>query len=107
MIFYHPDCDLRFSDYGIEIPIVDDRAALVFSSLKYLYPFLEFTDLSKITPVTRTDLERVHRQEFLDHLFGTAAERQGEIYQCYELVNAEGNFERYNLKIKNATGKNC
>lgn len=28
--FYHPDCDLRFSDYGIEIPIVDDRAAHVF-----------------------------------------------------------------------------
>lgn len=98
MIFYHPDCDLRFSDYGIEIPIVDDRAAHVFSSLKYLYPFLEYTNLSKINPITRTDLERVHTNEFLNHLFGTAAERQSEIYQCYELVNAEGNFERYNPK---------
>ena len=100
MIFYHPDCDLRFSDYGIEIPIVDDRAAHVFSSLQYLYPFLEYTDFSKINSITRSDLERVHSHEFLNRLFGTAAERQNEIYQCYELVNAEGNFERYNPKNK-------
>lgn len=98
MIFYHPDCDLRFSDYGIEIPIVDDRAAHVFSSLKYLYPFLEFTDLSIIPHITRTDLERVHTSDYIDRLFGSAAERQQEFYQCYELVGSEGNFERYNPK---------
>ena len=98
MIFYHPDCDLRFSEYGIEIPIVDDRASHVFSSLKYLYPFLEYTDLSKIPRITRADLDRVHTQEFLNRLFGSDSERQNEIYQCYELVNDEGQFERYNPK---------
>lgn len=98
MIFYHPDCDLRFSEFGIEIPIVDDRAAHVFSSLKYLYPYLEYTNLSKLTPITRADLERVHTHEFLDRLFGTPAERQEEIYQCYELKNSIGQFERYNPK---------
>lgn len=98
MIFYHPDCDLRFSDYGIEIPIVDERAAHVFSSLQYLYPFLEYTDLSKINLVTRLDLERVHTDEFLNRLFGTNSEIQEEIYQGYELVNSEGHFERYNPK---------
>jgi acetoin utilization deacetylase AcuC-like enzyme len=96
MIFYHPDCDLRFSEFGIEIPIVDDRAAHVFSSLQYLYPFLEYTNLSKIAPITRADLERVHTHEFLNHIFGTSAELQEEIYQCYELKNSEGQFERYN-----------
>ncbi|MEA9355957.1 hypothetical protein SHI21_07085 [Bacteriovorax sp. PP10] len=98
MIFYHPDCDLRFSEFGIEIPIVDDRAAHVFSSLQYLYPFLEYTNLSKIAPITRADLERVHTHEFLNHIFGTPAELQEEIYQCYELKNSEGQFERYNPK---------
>lgn len=98
MIFYHPDCDLRFSEFGIEIPIVDDRAEHVFSSLHYLYPYLEYTNLSKINPITRADLERVHTHEFLDRLFGTAAERQEEIYQCYELKNSIGQFERYNPK---------
>ncbi len=98
MIFYHPDCDLRFSEFGIEIPIVDDRAAHVFSSLKYLYPFLEYTNLSKLTPITRADLERVHTHDFLNRIFGSAAELQEEIYQCYELKNSEGQFERYNPK---------
>ncbi len=98
MIFYHPDCDLRFSEYGIEIPIVDDRASHVFSSLKYLYPFLEYTDTTKIIRITRADLERVHTKDFMNRLFGSAAERQGEIYQCYELVNDQGNFERFNPK---------
>lgn len=98
MIFYHPDCDLRFSEFGIEIPIVDDRAAHVFSSLKYLYPFLEYTNLSKLTPITRADLERVHTHDFLNRIFGSATELQEEIYQCYELKNSEGQFERYNPK---------
>ena len=98
MIFYHPDCDLRFSDYGIEIPIVDDRAARVFTALKYLYPFLEYTNLSTIDSISRGDLERVHIKEYLDRLYGTPSERQNEIYQCYELVNNDGNFERFNPK---------
>ncbi len=98
MIFYHPDCDLRFSDFGIEIPIVDDRASHVFSALKYLYPFLEFTNLSNVETVTRVDLERVHDPEYLDRLYGIPSDRQNEIYQCYELVNADGNFERFNPK---------
>ncbi len=98
MIFYHPDCDLRFSEYGIEIPIVDDRASHVFSALKFLYPFLEYTDLNSISRITRVDLERVHTKDFMHRLFGTALERQGEIYQCYELVNDQGQFERFNPK---------
>ncbi|MBY0414844.1 MAG: hypothetical protein K2Q18_11790 [Bdellovibrionales bacterium] len=98
MIFYHPDCDLRFSEYGIEIPIVDERSEKVFSSLKYLYPFLEFVDTQKLTRITREDLERVHNKDFIHRLLGTAAERQGEIFQCYELVNEAGQFERYNPK---------
>lgn len=98
MIFYHPDCDLRFSDFGIEIPIVDDRAANVFAALKYLYPYLEFTDLKSLERITRADLERVHTTEFLNKLFGTDAEIQNEIYQCYELINQAGQFERFNPK---------
>jgi acetoin utilization deacetylase AcuC-like enzyme len=98
MIFYHPDCDIRFSEYGIEIPIVDDRAEHVFASLKYLYPFLEYTDFNKLVAITRADLERAHNKDFINHLYGTPAELQGEIFGCYELVNEQGQFERYNPK---------
>ncbi|MBC7713976.1 MAG: histone deacetylase [Rhizobacter sp.] len=98
MIFYHPDCDLRFSEYGIEIPIVDDRASHVFSALQFLYPFLQYTNLKSLDKISRADLERVHTKDFMHRLFGTALERQEEIYRCYELVNSDGQFERFNPK---------
>jgi acetoin utilization deacetylase AcuC-like enzyme len=98
MIFYHPDCDLRLSEFGIEIPIVDDRAHQVFEGLKYLYPFLTYTDLAVVKNISREDLELAHHHSYIDHLFGTKAERDAEIYQCYELLNSEGKFERYNPK---------
>jgi acetoin utilization deacetylase AcuC-like enzyme len=98
MLFYHPDCDLRFSEYGIEIPIVDERAVHVFSALNFFYPKLDFTDLSTITKITKADLERAHNPEFVDRLFGSAEELKQEVYSCYELVNEAGEYERYNPK---------
>jgi len=99
MILYHPDCDIRFSEYGIEIPIVDDRAESVFTALKYLYPFLVYTDYKSITPISQEDLKRVHTKEYLENLFGPSKEeRENEIFKCYELINESGQFERYNPK---------
>jgi acetoin utilization deacetylase AcuC-like enzyme len=98
MLFYHPDCDLRFSEYGIEIPIVDERAVHVFSALNFFYPKLDFTDLSTISIITKADLERAHTPEFVDRLFGSAEELKQEVYSCYELVNEAGEYERYNPK---------
>jgi hypothetical protein len=62
MIFYHPDCDLRFSDYGIEIPIEDDRAKKVFEYLKSHYPNLNYTDLNSLAQISRQDLLLVHKK---------------------------------------------
>src|SRR4051812_19316417 len=96
MIFYHPDCDLKFSEYGIEIPIVDDRASRVYNELQKLHPELEYTDLKTVEAIKREDLERVHQKEFINRLFGTDEELTHEVMKCYELINAQGEFERYN-----------
>lgn len=98
MLFYHPDCDLRFSEYGIEIPIVDERAVHVFSALNFFYPYLNFTDLTNIAKISKADLELAHTPEFVDRLFGSAEELKKEVYSCYELVNEAGGYERYNPK---------
>ncbi len=102
MIYYHPDCDLKFSEYGIEIPIVDDRAYKVFHSLKALHSEhnseLNYTDYKNISSITRVDLERAHNKKFIDLLYGNDAEIRYEIMKCYELINSDGTFERYNLK---------
>lgn len=96
MIFYHPDCDLKFSEYGIEIPIVDDRASRVFNELQNLHPELQYTDLKIVETIHRSDLERVHQKEFINRLYGTDEELRQEVLKCYELINANGDFERYN-----------
>ena len=96
MIFYHPDCDLRFSEYGIEIPIVDNRAHQTFSELQKNFPELTYTDLAKISLIKREDLERVHDRDYIARLFGTEEELKNEVMKCYELQNEDGSFERYN-----------
>ncbi len=98
MIFYHPDCDLKFSEYGIEIPIVDDRAYKVFHSLKSHDHNLPYTDLKNVEVVTRSDLERVHDSQFIARLFGNESDLKHEVMKCYELINEHGEFERYNPK---------
>lgn len=98
MIFYHPDCDFIFSDYGIEIPVVDDRASAVFLYLKKLYPALCYFD-SKLTPlITKEDLLLVHNQDYVDRIFGTNEQLEREMLSCFELVDLNGKYHRYNPK---------
>ncbi len=98
MIFYHPDCDLRFSDYGIEIPIEDDRAKKVFNHLQSLYPNLSYTDLKMLTQISRQDLELAHKKEYVDKLFGSYSELEKAMLTAYELLDENGNWNRYNPK---------
>lgn len=101
MIFYHPDCDHRFTDYGIGIPIVVDRARKVFDQLKINYPKLSYTDLSKSYFFQKEDLLRVHDEEFVNHLFGSEEEVKKEIFKSYELFNQKtGEFNRYDPNLQ-------
>lgn len=95
MIFYHPDCDLRFSDYGIEIPVVDDRASTVFSHLLSLDPDLSYFDPLLIPDITQNDLLLVHNADFVDRIFGSYHELEREMMTAYELVDADGKYHRY------------
>ncbi len=98
MIFYHPQCDLRLSEFGIQIPIEDDRASEVFAGLQYLYPFLKYTDLSTLKKIEKADLLLAHNQDYIDRLFSSPQELAQEVYKCYELINSDGQFERYSPK---------
>ena len=96
MIYYHPDCDLRFSDFGIEIPIVDDRAAKVYDQLKIIDSSLSYTDLNLIPSITADDLRLVHTQDYVEQLCSDYHHLEQAMLTCYELVDKEGHFHRYN-----------
>ena len=96
VVLYHPDCDLRFSDYGIEIPVMDDRASTVFLNLKAVDQSLEVFDPKIIPQITKADLLLAHNEDFVDRIFGTYSELEHEMMTCFELVDANGKYHRYN-----------
>lgn len=98
MIFYNPDCDLRFSDYGIEIPIASIRSKNVFEHLQKLNPNLKDFELQDIPVITREDILLAHNPDYVERLFGTYAELEREILTCYELIDEFGLYHRYNPK---------
>ena len=98
VIFYHPECDFSFSHYGIEIPVVDDRASAVFSNLKSCDQNLTFFDPKIIPEITKADLLLAHNEDFVDRLFGSYEELEREMMTCYELMDANGKYHRYNPK---------
>lgn len=95
-IFYHPENDLVLADYGIEIPVAGDRALNVFESLKEINPNLQTFDLNLLPKITNADLLRVHNEDYVSRLYGSEAELLNELMSCFELINPDGSFNRYN-----------
>ncbi|MDD0852008.1 histone deacetylase [Halobacteriovorax sp. GB3] len=89
MIIYNEQMDQRFSDFGIMIPIVDDRSQKVASNLK-----IEQTPLDKIPLISRDDLLLVHSKDYVDSLFDELR-REQSIFRTYELINLDGSYHRY------------
>lgn len=98
MILYNPECDLRLSEYGIEIPIADDRGSTVFKKMLEIDSTLSYFNLESIPKINQKDLLLAHNFDFVSRLFGSDDELQEEIIDCYELVDLQGNFYRYNPK---------
>jgi acetoin utilization deacetylase AcuC-like enzyme len=92
-IIFHPDFDIPFQDFGIGIPIVDDRSVRVFEELQKENSQLKIFDLDEITPLSHEDLLLAHNQSFVEDLFG--AELDGQLKKTYELIDQQGNPHRY------------
>ncbi|MGB8718672.1 MAG: hypothetical protein WCD46_05130, partial [Desulfobacterales bacterium] len=92
MILHDPHRRVSLGDFGITIPIADDRAEKTLAVLK-AHPWLgsRFARWYR-TPsserITRADLLRAHSPGYVDRLFGIGLEE--EIVRTYELVDAWG-----------------
>lgn len=95
-VIYNPEFDLCFSKYGIEIPIVDDRAQKVFLNIKKLFPELEFTTTNDCPIITKEDLLLVHNKEYIEDLYRSYKSLEFQILTAYELIDINGVYHRYN-----------
>lgn len=95
MILFHPELSPRWGEYGILIPLRDDRSKRVFEHLRTLgKKGLIELDRDSLPLIEKSDLERVHTPEFVDKLYGKNLE--AEILECFELIDSKGKYHRYN-----------
>lgn len=98
MILYDPGQPHSLFEFGIEIPVMDSRASETFARLSShprLRPRVSAWHIDTIQgQVTREDLLRVHSSEYVDRIFSGGLE--AEIIRTYELVDANGNYHRFN-----------
>lgn len=104
-ILSDPLLDMRFSDYGIQIPIRDQRAQAVLEHISHawagpsscVFNLRAAADLLEIPNeshgIHREDLERVHDKSFVEALFSEMLD--AELIKTYELIDERGLPRRY------------
>jgi acetoin utilization deacetylase AcuC-like enzyme len=101
VILHDPHRRLSLRDFGITIPIADDRAEKTLALLR-AHPWLgpraaRWYRTSAAERITRADLCRAHSPAYVERLFGDGLE--GEIVRTYELVDARGRRHRYHPEL--------
>ncbi len=97
MVVYSTECDTRFTDYGILIPIRYNKAKMVYekllnTSIKAVERSL-WLHMAKNSPIDKKTLLLCHTERYIHSLFSENAE--AEIIRTYELVNEDGTYNRY------------
>lgn len=73
MIIYSPELSPKFSEFGINVPIKDDRSLKVYEQLRKRFGDNFFSKESKI--IDKEDVALVHSPEYVNELFGPDLEK--------------------------------
>lgn len=92
MILNRPSSRRKLSDYGIEVPLLDDRVDLVIKGLSQ--EAKKIFHQSEKPWITESDLLRVHTNDFIKAVLSNKPDEQ--VMKCYELIDTQGNYHRYN-----------
>ncbi len=95
MLYYRPQAHLNLMDYGILVPLKDERASLSLKKLACEHNFQKALRIGFLKP---DDLKQVFEASFIDRLWGKELEQ--EIIKTFELINANGEFHRYDPLLK-------
>jgi acetoin utilization deacetylase AcuC-like enzyme len=90
-IFAHQESMLELTQFGIGIPLTDERALKVMASLACPVRSDDWPSLSQ------QDVRAVHSQEYTEKLFGTQEQKEELLHQAFELENYGGAQAKYPL----------
>lgn len=97
MIVYNKEFDLNLDQYGIQVPILDDRSLKCFIELQKEFKSVVETSLNELSTISKEDLLRVHSKDLVERFY--SKKRDELIIECYELIDKNGNFHRYDPEI--------
>ncbi len=66
MILYHPRLGTELGEFGIDLPLRDDRSHQVFELIQKSFPDLSEFPFEELKEVGEEDLARVHSESFLE-----------------------------------------
>lgn len=92
MIIYQPSISFNLVDFGIEVPLLDQRADLTYQQLCQSHPNKSWETKFDIQNLQKSDLLRVHDNKFIEEIY---QDPKKCIENCYELKDREGNYNRY------------
>lgn len=110
MILYENSIDMRLTDYGIMIPVLDSRAKQILKHLERneaRIPCIDYNEAasrlgedSKDLLIKKEDLQRIHDPAYIDGLFGQGSDNgaflEKALLGTYELIDKDGSYHRYN-----------
>ncbi|MDR2400695.1 MAG: hypothetical protein LBD73_03475 [Deferribacteraceae bacterium] len=103
MILYDKSLNMKFHDYGIMLPIADNRARRVLEHLGIDETSVYTLDTVRAIygfpqGITEEDIGRVHSARHTESLFRDEQSLKEALLACYELVDEDGRLNRYEPK---------
>ena len=98
-ILYYAEVEIPLVDFGILIPIADDRSKKCFDLLKNKFLNLSELQLLDLPEIVEEDILRVHNKGVVERFYSDRG-LEKELCQVFELFNSDGtvNVSRFNLK---------
>lgn len=98
--FFAKKALLNLADLGIEIPFTDQRGTKVHEFL--LKNNRTVVDWDGEFLLSKSDyLHGGHNQQFVNDIFGSTESKEARVKEAFELINADGSFNRFNPKNAN------
>ena len=94
MILYDEFLGLNLSEFGIDIPLLDQRALSIIEFLSKNFDENKFLVQPSKKLVSADDLMLCHEKKYVDKLFSSEVDR--EVISTFELIDLNGLYNRYN-----------
>lgn len=90
-LIYFPQVSHSYHEYGIGIPLLDERVLKTFDYISNKFSFVKSSDPTTVE-LSINDFKLAHEDEFVEKIL---SDPDTVVKQTYELINEDGSYNRY------------